>query len=184
LYREAIAEARAIRDERHIMHLVAGLAGMALATDQAERAARLLGAIAAKQDATGFTGVLSDRQVESTVAMTHAALGDEALKTVWEEGRDMVWPDAVANALAVLDPADPAMPPRQSSTPVRAAHDLTERELDVLRLLVTGKSNPEIAEALYIGRGTVRTHVSNILGKLVAKTRTEAAALARERGLI
>jgi DNA-binding NarL/FixJ family response regulator len=51
-------------------------------------------------------------------------------------------------------------------------------------LLAKGKSNPEIAEALYIGRGTVRTHVSNILGKLDAKTRTEAAALARERGLI
>jgi DNA-binding NarL/FixJ family response regulator len=61
---------------------------------------------------------------------------------------------------------------------------LSPRELDVLRQLAVGKSNPEIAEALYIGRGTVRTHVSNILTKLDARTRTEAALIARDRGLV
>jgi DNA-binding NarL/FixJ family response regulator len=54
----------------------------------------------------------------------------------------------------------------------------------VLHLLAAGRSNPEIASALFIGRGTVTTHVSHILAKLGAATRTEAAALARRRGLL
>jgi DNA-binding CsgD family transcriptional regulator len=61
---------------------------------------------------------------------------------------------------------------------------LTERERDVLRLLASGKTNPEIADALFIGRGTVRNHVSHIFAKLGAKTRTEAADLAERRGLL
>ena len=54
----------------------------------------------------------------------------------------------------------------------------------MLKLLAAGKSNPEIAEALFIGRGTVKTHVVNILAKLDAGSRTEAAAIAYQRGLV
>ena len=64
------------------------------------------------------------------------------------------------------------------------AAKLTLRELEVLPLLAAGKSNAEIADALFIGRGTVRNHVSGILAKLGAKTRTEAADLARRQGLL
>ena len=73
-----------------------------------------------------------------------------------------------------------------NATPGRSGErfDLTGRERDVLELLAEGRSNPEIAEALYIGRGTVRTHVSAILGKLGAKTRTEAARVAMVWGLV
>ncbi len=60
---------------------------------------------------------------------------------------------------------------------------LTNREREVLRLLVEGRTNPEIAAALFIGTGTVRTHVSNVLAKLGVATRREAAALARRQGL-
>jgi DNA-binding NarL/FixJ family response regulator len=56
--------------------------------------------------------------------------------------------------------------------------------LEVLRLLADGRTNPEIAEALFISPGTARIHVSHILAKLDARTRTEAAAAARRRGLI
>ena len=60
----------------------------------------------------------------------------------------------------------------------------TERELDVLRLLVQGRSNREIGEALYISATTVRSHVSNILLKLNVANRTQAAMAAQERRLL
>ena len=60
---------------------------------------------------------------------------------------------------------------------------LTEREMDVLRLVAQGLSNQEIAEALVIGVGTVRTHVSNILVKLHLANRTQAALYALRKGL-
>jgi NarL family two-component system response regulator LiaR len=60
---------------------------------------------------------------------------------------------------------------------------LTERELDVLRLIAGGKSNREIAEHLTISDMTVRTHVSNILGKLQLASRTQAALYALRTGL-
>ena len=61
---------------------------------------------------------------------------------------------------------------------------LSGRELDVLRLLVGGKRNREIASALDITEGTVKLHVSSILGKPGAVDRTEAVTVALQRGLI
>ncbi len=61
---------------------------------------------------------------------------------------------------------------------------LTERELDVLKLLVTGLSNNQIAAKLIVTPGTVKVHVHNLMEKLNARTRTQAAARARELGLI
>lgn len=62
--------------------------------------------------------------------------------------------------------------------------ELTQRELDVLELLMAGKSNKEIASALFISEGTVKTHVNNILGKLGANDRTQAVTTALKRGLV
>ncbi len=60
---------------------------------------------------------------------------------------------------------------------------LTEREVEVLQLLAHGNSNQEIADALVISEATVRTHVSNILGKLHLASRTQAALYALREGL-
>lgn len=61
---------------------------------------------------------------------------------------------------------------------------LTAREVEVLRLVAEGLTNREIAERLFIAQKTVSVHVSNILGKLDASTRTQAATTARQRGLL
>ncbi|MDA8186681.1 MAG: response regulator transcription factor [Dehalococcoidales bacterium] len=61
--------------------------------------------------------------------------------------------------------------------------DLTERELEVLRLVAKGRSNKEIAQALKVAERTVEFHVSNVLGKLGVTSRVEAAVLAKDRGI-
>jgi DNA-binding NarL/FixJ family response regulator len=60
---------------------------------------------------------------------------------------------------------------------------LTAREIEVLRLVATGRSNREIAADLFISAKTASVHVSNILAKLDATSRTEAAAIAHQAGL-
>ncbi|MCM3573352.1 MULTISPECIES: response regulator transcription factor [Mesobacillus] len=67
----------------------------------------------------------------------------------------------------------------------RKPHDeLTERELDVLKCIGEGMTNQQISEELFIGVKTVKTHVSNILGKLGLSDRTQAAVYANRNGLI
>src|SRR5437660_2875486 len=61
---------------------------------------------------------------------------------------------------------------------------LSEREIDVLKLMAQGKSNKEIGSALFISEGTVKSHVKNIFAKLNVISRTEAVANATRRGLI
>lgn len=61
---------------------------------------------------------------------------------------------------------------------------LSERELEVLRLLADGRSNREIAAAVFLAEGTVKNHVTNVLGKLGARDRTQAALRARDLGLL
>jgi LuxR family maltose regulon positive regulatory protein len=80
-------------------------------------------------------------------------------------------------------PAEPIreMPSRREQPFVEP---LSERELEVLRLMAEGLSNREIAEKLFVSVGTVKTHVHNICGKLAVASRTQAAAQARELGLL
>ncbi len=61
---------------------------------------------------------------------------------------------------------------------------LTDRELEVVRLLAQGRSNREIAAALFLAEGTVKNHVTNVLAKLEARDRTQAALRARALGLL
>ena len=83
-----------------------------------------------------------------------------------------------------LDPAAARILVQSAGQSSKLGEDLTDRELDVLRLIVEGNTNQEIADNLTISIGTVRFHVSNILSKLGASNRTEAARLAGKHGLV
>lgn len=93
--------------------------------------------------------------------------------------------DELANAIRAAHAGRPTLAPEAAEVLIRAATrrdepgpGLTERELEILRLMVDGLSNPEIAKKLFVSRSTVKFHVSNILMKLGATSRTEAASMA------
>jgi DNA-binding NarL/FixJ family response regulator len=88
-------------------------------------------------------------------------------------GEAFIQPEIASRTLrATLHPTDGLVEP------------LSDRERDVLVMLAQGIANKEIANKLHIAEGTVKNHVSNILGKLQAQNRTQAADIARKRGLI
>ncbi|MFT3697378.1 MAG: response regulator transcription factor [Kofleriaceae bacterium] len=91
-------------------------------------------------------------------------------------GESVLQPSVASKVLAELS--------RLASRPADTAlAKLSERELDVLRLITRGASNKEIASALFLAEGTVKNHVTNILTKLEVDDRTQAALRARELGL-
>jgi DNA-binding NarL/FixJ family response regulator len=82
--------------------------------------------------------------------------------------------------------APPASGDAAAAAPAPAGADLglTGRELEVLRLVAEGRSNRQVAEALFISAKTASVHVSNILAKLGVASRVEAAAVAHHAGLL
>jgi DNA-binding NarL/FixJ family response regulator len=90
---------------------------------------------------------------------------------------------AAADGQVQLSPQAAARLMREMRNP-DAPEPLTERETDVLKLLAIGRANKEIARDLMIGEKTVKTHVSNILGKLGVQSRTQAALHAVRIGLV
>lgn len=89
-------------------------------------------------------------------------------------GQPTMSPSVAARLIRELQ-RPPDLPPTEEP--------LTSREVDILRLIAQGLSNDEISEKLYIGEGTVRAHVSRILGKLHLANRTQAALYALREGL-
>jgi DNA-binding NarL/FixJ family response regulator len=73
--------------------------------------------------------------------------------------------------------------PDPSST-LRGFDELTDRELDVMRLVAKGMTNAEIADALFLGEATVKTHVGRILSKLDLRDRVQVVVVAYESGLV
>ena len=99
--------------------------------------------------------------------------------------------DELADAIRAAKAGKPTLSPEAAQALMHAAmkpkalgFDLTPRELEVLALLVEGLSNPDIAEHLVVSRSTVKFHVSSILSKLGASSRTEAVSLALQHQLV
>jgi len=68
--------------------------------------------------------------------------------------------------------------------PITPVESLTKREIEILKVVATGASNKDIADILVITEGTVKNHISNILGKLEVKDRLQAAVKAHQKGLL
>jgi DNA-binding NarL/FixJ family response regulator len=95
---------------------------------------------------------------------------------------DAVLSPAITRQL--LDRVARRLPPAAGSADNSAAAALTEREREVLQLVAAGMSNGEIARALVVAEPTVKTHVSNVLGKLGLRDRVQAVIYAYEAGLV
>jgi DNA-binding NarL/FixJ family response regulator len=107
---------------------------------------------------------------------------DELVQAVREayRGRVQLHPEVAKKLVTAITSREEQPVARTKAVSVE---DLTERELQVLRLIATGKSNREIAEEMVISEKTVKTHVSNVLGKLHLEDRTQAAIFALKHGL-
>ncbi|MBA2284981.1 MAG: response regulator transcription factor [Ktedonobacteraceae bacterium] len=96
-------------------------------------------------------------------------------------GEPFIQPKVASKLLIEFGRAGRAASSNNNAQPV---DELSTREVEVLKLLAAGASNRDIAERLVLAEGTVKNHVSNILSKLHAENRTQAANMARERKLI
>jgi two-component system, NarL family, response regulator LiaR len=101
--------------------------------------------------------------------------------------------DELADAIRAAHAGRPTLAPEAAEALIHTArssgtrapgHDLTDREREVLALMVEGLNNTEISERLIVSRSTVKFHVSNILSKLQVSSRTEAVAMALQQRLV
>jgi class 3 adenylate cyclase/DNA-binding CsgD family transcriptional regulator/tetratricopeptide (TPR) repeat protein len=135
-----------------------------------------------------YAGMLIDRIASGAIGPTSpaaretaAALLEEALTIAHALAMRPLHERAAARKAQLLAlPAGPGRPPPRARYPA----SLSQREVDVLRLLATGKTNPAIAAVLSISPKTVTHHVTSILSKIGAANRTEAAAYAARTGLV
>ncbi|MEX1168811.1 MAG: AAA family ATPase [Chloroflexota bacterium] len=122
------------------------------------------------------------REAESVLQSAHAGA------TALSAAPLVAWIEALGRRaridLAPAEPAEPAVEPTVDTSPAANALGLTAREREVLELVAEGFTNRRIAEALFISESTAGVHVSNILGKLGAASRTEAATIAARLGLV
>jgi NarL family two-component system response regulator LiaR len=106
-----------------------------------------------------------------------------------------IGPEELADAVRKAAVGEAVLHPRVAARVVREIygarrdepnvfHELSERELEVLKLIADGMSNAQIAASLYVSEKTVKSHVSNILGKLHLADRTQAAVYAWRQGVV
>jgi DNA-binding CsgD family transcriptional regulator len=145
-----------------------------------DQAARLFGASEALCEQIGGMFMPSlVPEYHQSLATLRGRLSDDAFNAAWSAGQSLSLDEVVA--LATTLPESPARAPRQDPA---ASGGLSAREMDVLRLLVAGHSDRQIAEGLFISHRTAQGHVGSIFNKLGVNSRTAAATTALRLGLV
>ena len=163
---------------RGIAYGLVGLASVAAAWGQPAGAARLLGATETLRERFGLALWATERAAyESAVAAARAALGEADFEAALGAGRAMTLSQAVGEAQAIITAPAGSEPAKTADRPAGGS-GLTAREQEVLTLIAAGRTDRQIAEALFLSPRTVHHHVANLLAKLGVETRTEAAAQA------
>ncbi len=187
-YSESISIWRGHGYARGIAYALVGLAAISRVGQQPERTVRVLGAADNVRSEYGLALWATELAAyEQTLAAVRPLLDPDDFEAAWEDGALMTLDNAVAEAITlatetVVTRTTQAQGSRNGSAP--DTPPLTARELDVLRLLVAGQSNPQIAKTLGISRKTAANHVAAILGKLGVPSRTAAATHAVRHGLL
>jgi DNA-binding CsgD family transcriptional regulator len=115
-----------------------------------------------------------------------AELGVETYTMAWERGKTLELEAVIAGMLEEDEPPESQNPPYERTRDANQAlpDPLSERELEVLQLIAAGLSNSEIAERLFVGVSTVKTHINHIYGKLGVNSRTQALVQAQKLNLL
>jgi non-specific serine/threonine protein kinase len=169
LYLEALALGRSHPGTRYVTEVIEATGILAATAEQPERAAILMSAAKAQRDRLGLRYVVQEDQaaLEQAIAAVRVALGELAFAAAWDAGRTLSPGQAL---VAALEPFAFPVTSQMGS--------LTPREMDVLRLIAAGKSNPDIAGDLFLSVRTVENHVAHILAKLGVRTRSAAVIAA------
>jgi predicted ATPase/DNA-binding CsgD family transcriptional regulator len=148
------------------------LATIAAEVGQPARATRLFGASSALRKDISLSPPNGDSLAyRRTLADLQTTLGDSGFKASWAEGQDLRIEQAIGEASDIAIAASNAIDIHSSG----AGSGLTEREREVLALIVAGRTDREIGKTLFISHRTVNKHVGSILAKLEVGTRSEAA---------
>ena len=183
LAEEALHLFQAQADRLTVADLLPRLAAVALHQGQPVTATRLLAATDTIRTDLGVPTAVNDRATyRNTLTAAQLALGEDAFAHAWTTGAASPLAETIAEALQIARLRSRGA--GQSAVAARGGETLTPREQDVLRLLAAGHADREIAAALFIGQGTVRSHLTSIYGKLEVGSRTAAVAAARRLGIL